>query len=133
MATGLFSNPCRPGEHEIHFKSSLTNPTTGILFFADEVKYHLNVVEAAESPSIPLQGTSTNGDFKVEINWTSSDIGSENIFGIKIMDANKQTLSGATYDVMLVKGDQHLNETRRSNQTARSTKVHLPRRRSVHS
>jgi hypothetical protein len=62
-----------PGEHEIHFKSSLTNPTTGILFFADEVKYHLNVVEAAESPSNSTSGQST--------------------------------------DVMLLKGDQHLNKT----------------------
>jgi hypothetical protein len=108
-----------PGKDEIHFKSSLTNPTTGILFFADDVKYHLNVVaEAAESPSIPLQGTSTSGDFKVEINWTSAAIGSENTFAIKIMNAAGQTLSGATYDVMLFKGDQHLNETHRPGQTA---------------
>jgi hypothetical protein len=43
--------PLPPGKHEIHFKSSLTNPITGILFFADDVKYHLDAVEAAESPS----------------------------------------------------------------------------------
>jgi hypothetical protein len=51
--------PLPPGEHEIHFKSSLTNPTTGILFFADEVKYHLSVVETAESPSNSTSGQST--------------------------------------------------------------------------
>jgi hypothetical protein len=55
----IFLEPLPPGEHETHFKSSLTNPTTGILFFADEVKYHLNVVEAAESPSNSTSGQST--------------------------------------------------------------------------
>jgi hypothetical protein len=56
----IILEPLPPGEHEIHFKSSLTNPTTGILFFADEVKYHLNVVvEAAESPSNSTSGQST--------------------------------------------------------------------------
>jgi hypothetical protein len=53
----IILEPLPPGEHEIHFKSSLTNPTTGILFFADEVKYHLNVVaEVAESPSNSTSG-----------------------------------------------------------------------------
>jgi hypothetical protein len=53
----LIFEPMPPGEHEIDIKSSLTNPTTGILFFADEVKYHLNVVaEAAEVHPIPLRG-----------------------------------------------------------------------------
>ena len=55
----IILEPLPPGEHETHFKSSLTNPTTGILFFADEVKYHLNVVEAAESPSNSTSGQST--------------------------------------------------------------------------
>jgi hypothetical protein len=53
----LIFEPMPPGEHEIDIKSSLTNPTTGILFFADEVKYHLNVVaEVAESPSNSTSG-----------------------------------------------------------------------------
>jgi hypothetical protein len=56
----LIFEPMPPGEHEIHIKSSLTNPTTGILFFADEVKYHLNVVEAAESLSNSTSGNATN-------------------------------------------------------------------------
>jgi hypothetical protein len=47
----IILEPLAPGKHEIHFKSSLTNPITGILFFADDVEYHLNAVEAAESPS----------------------------------------------------------------------------------
>jgi hypothetical protein len=32
-----------PGKHNIHFKASLTNPTTGILFYNDDVKYTINV------------------------------------------------------------------------------------------
>jgi hypothetical protein len=55
----IILEPLPPGEHEIHFKNSLTNPTTGILFFADEVKYHLSVVETAESPSNSTSGQST--------------------------------------------------------------------------
>lgn len=35
--------PLKLGIHEIHFKASLTNPTTGILFFNDDVKYKLNI------------------------------------------------------------------------------------------
>ena len=34
------------------------------------------------------------------------------------MDAEQEALSGATYDVMLFKGDQHLNETHTPGQTA---------------
>jgi hypothetical protein len=52
----IILEPLPPGEHEIFFKSSLTNPTTGILFFNSDVKYHLNVVEAAESPSNSTSG-----------------------------------------------------------------------------
>lgn len=32
-----------PGKHDIHFKASLTNPTTSIPFYNDDVKYTLNV------------------------------------------------------------------------------------------
>jgi hypothetical protein len=56
----IILEPLPPGEHEVHFKSSLTNPTTGILYFADDVKYHLNVVEAAESLSNSTSGNATN-------------------------------------------------------------------------
>lgn len=35
--------PLTPGKHDIHFKASLTNPTTGILFYNDDVKYTINV------------------------------------------------------------------------------------------
>lgn len=55
----IILEPLPPGVHEIHFKSSLTNPTTGILFFTDDVKYHLNIVETADSPSNSTSGQST--------------------------------------------------------------------------
>jgi hypothetical protein len=39
----IILEPLPVGEHEIHFKNSLTNPKTGALFFSDDVKYHLIV------------------------------------------------------------------------------------------
>ena len=35
--------PLSPGKHDIQFKASLTNPTTGILFYNDDLKYTINV------------------------------------------------------------------------------------------
>lgn len=35
--------PLPPGKHSVHFKASLTNPTTGILFYSDDLRYTLNV------------------------------------------------------------------------------------------
>jgi hypothetical protein len=35
--------PLKPGNHVIHFKASLTNPTTGILYFNEDTKYNLIV------------------------------------------------------------------------------------------
>jgi hypothetical protein len=50
----IILEPLPPGEHEILFKESLTNPITGILLFSQESKYHLNIVQAAEAHRIPL-------------------------------------------------------------------------------
>jgi hypothetical protein len=55
----IILEPLPPGEHEILFKESLTNPITGILLFSQETKYHLNLVEAAESPSNSTSGQSS--------------------------------------------------------------------------
>jgi hypothetical protein len=35
--------PLPPGKHDIHFKASLTNPTTGIISYSDDLKYTVNV------------------------------------------------------------------------------------------
>jgi hypothetical protein len=116
----IILEPLPPGKHEIHFKAILTNPQTGVLVYSDDLLYHVNVAEEIPS-SIRLNGTSTGGKFQVEVNWTSADIGSENTFFIKMRDAGGQELKGATYDVMLLKGDQLLAKTR-SNQTAMEQK-----------
>jgi hypothetical protein len=34
--------PLSPGKHDIHFKASLNNPTTGTLFYNDDLKYTIN-------------------------------------------------------------------------------------------
>lgn len=39
----IILEPLPPGKHEIHFKASLTNPTTRILFYSDDLKYNANV------------------------------------------------------------------------------------------
>jgi hypothetical protein len=46
------------------------------------------------------------------------DIGSENTFSIKIMDASGHEIPEATCDIILCKGDQHLGETHRADQKA---------------
>lgn len=113
--------PLSPGQHEVHFKASLSNPTTGILFYSDDVKYHLNIVEEDSGPML-LAGSSTSGEFNVEMEWTSNDIGNENIFVVKIMNSEGSILTNATYDIMVYRGDQHLDETHRSGQTASEQK-----------
>jgi hypothetical protein len=35
--------PLPLGKHDIHFKASLTNPITGIIFYSDDLKYTVNV------------------------------------------------------------------------------------------
>ena len=35
--------PLETGMHQVHYKATLTNPTTGILLFNDDVRYNLNV------------------------------------------------------------------------------------------
>jgi len=114
----MILEPLALGQHTINFKASLTDPTTNILFYSDDVTYHLTVVEAEESAPIQLAGESTTGKFKVLLEWTSDDIGSENIFSVKIMDTNGVQLEDATYDMMIFKGDKHLDETHRSDQAA---------------
>lgn len=115
----VFLEPLQPGTHDLRLTVSVTNPIKPEYNYAADWTYHL-IVEGGQL--IPLQGTSSTRDFRVEINWTSADIGSENTFSLKLMDANGQELRDATYDVMLFKGEMHLDETHRSDQTAREQK-----------
>lgn len=116
----IILEPLPPGKHEIHFMASLTDPVTNILFYSDDLKYDLNVVE--QNGTILLLGSSPSGKFNVEVEWTADDIGSENIFNIEIKDANGDILNDATYDVMLFRGEQRLDETHRSAQTTSEQK-----------
>ncbi len=68
--------------------------------------------------SIALEGESTTGMFRVEVGWTPGDIGSENHFMIEIMDEQGNHLDEATYDIVLLKDGEHLDDTHRTNQTA---------------
>jgi hypothetical protein len=36
---------------------------------------------------IMLEGTSSGGNFRVQISWTSNDIGAENTFDVRLFDA----------------------------------------------
>ena len=52
--------PLPPGKHDIHFKASLTNPTTGILFYSDDLKYTVNVEDVADTENATSIGSGTN-------------------------------------------------------------------------
>jgi hypothetical protein len=68
--------------------------------------------------AIALEGESTTGMFHIAVGWTSADIGSENHFEIEIMDEQGNHLDDATYDIVLLKDGEHIDETHRTNQTA---------------
>lgn len=71
-----------------------------------------------EGEAMAIEGESTTGMFHVAINWTSADIGSENHFEIEIMDEQGNHLDDATYDIVLLKDGEHIDDTHRTNQTA---------------
>jgi hypothetical protein len=72
---------------------------------------------------IHLVTTSDQGTFKVEINWTSSDIGKENTFDIGFFDSNtSQQLEMVKYDIELLKDGKEIDGALRINQTATEQK-----------
>lgn len=68
--------------------------------------------------AIALEGESTTGMFHVSVGWTSADIGSENHFEIEIMNDEGNHLDDATYDIVLLRDGEHIDDTHRTNQTA---------------
>jgi hypothetical protein len=75
-------------------------------------------VGSNELPII-LRGTSASGKYDVEIGWMPNDIGQDNSFNLRFFDAENQTeISGATYSIMLFRGDRHLAESHRDQQTS---------------
>jgi hypothetical protein len=136
-------HPLPVGEHTIHFKAAIADPSaTNPFNFVTDVKYQLTVSGTAAQPStntteqeaanatdnatsaaatnepIMLQATSSSGNFKVQVNWTSDDIGKDNIFDLKFFDAKTgDEISNPNYSIMLFKGEQHLDKTHREDQT----------------
>ncbi|CAN5346618.1 hypothetical protein BH18THE2_BH18THE2_30340 [soil metagenome] len=75
--------------------------------------------------TIPLQGTSSGGTFKIIVNWTTNDIGKENIFDIKFLDAKSgQEIQNASYYVMLFREARQKQPTD-NNQNTTSASVFL--------
>lgn len=66
---------------------------------------------------IMLEGTTEDENYVVEVEWVSADIGEENMFTIMIMDEEGNHLEDAMYDIMLLRDDQVLQETVRTDQT----------------
>jgi hypothetical protein len=72
---------------------------------------------------IHLVTASDQGTFKVEINWTSSDIGKENTFDIGFFDSNtSEQLEMVKYDIELLKDGKGIDGTLRVNQTTTEQK-----------
>jgi len=122
----ILLEPLPPGEHEIHFKAALGDPSDVGSIFALDVLYRLTVLEAAQEKGVDqpilLEGSTTSGNFKVQVNWTSNDIGKDNTFAVKFFDDQGNELSDATYSIMVFKGEERLNDTHRENQnTAEQT------------
>jgi hypothetical protein len=116
----VFLEPLPPGEHDLHLTVSVANPINPQYNYAAEWTYHLIISEAstASTPAL-LQGTSSSGKFKVQVNWTSNDIGQDNTFDLKFIDATSgDEISNSKYSIMLFKGEEHLNESHREDQTA---------------
>ncbi len=134
-------------EHTIHFRGGIVDPTaTSNINFVTDVIYHLTISDDAEATTqtnektaaatttnattttttagndqepIMLEGTSSSGNFNVKVNWTSNDIGAENTFDLKFFDAaSGNEISNPTYSVMLFKGQEHLDDSHREDQTA---------------
>jgi hypothetical protein len=118
----VFLEPLSPGEHLLHLTVSAANPINPEHNYAADWTYHLiisNATEPSQQTPILLEGTSSSGNFNVQVNWTSNDIGQENKFDLKFLDAGTgDEIANPTYSIMLFKGEQHLNESHREGQTA---------------
>ncbi len=117
----VFLEPLPPGEHMLHLTVSVANPINPEYSYAADWTYRLIISNETSSLQTPilLQGTSSSGNFNVQVNWTSNDIGQDNKFDLKFFDAStRDEISNPTYSIMLLKGGQHLDESHREGQTA---------------
>lgn len=87
----------------------------------ENLKKAFNLQLGTLSPPIALEAKSTSGTYIVHVDWSSNEIGKENVFGINITDADGNKLD-ATYDIMLYKDGKHLDSTHRASQMAAEQK-----------
>lgn len=72
-----------------------------------------------EGEPITFNGTSTGGKYNVTVVWTPADIGSESEFRLDFKPASGEGEQFVvTYDIMLLKDGEHLDETHRGGQEA---------------
>lgn len=72
-----------------------------------------------QPPPIMLEALSDQGTFRVEVAWTSADIGADNTFGIHFIEPETNIeLEDIRYDILLFSGDNTVQQLRRIDQTS---------------
>jgi hypothetical protein len=70
-------------------------------------------------PPIMLEALSDQGTFRVEVAWTSADIGADNTFGIRFIEPETNIeLEDIRYDILLFRGDNTVQQLSRIDQTS---------------
>jgi hypothetical protein len=72
-----------------------------------------------QPPPIMLEALSDQGTFRVEVAWTSADIGADNTFGIRFIEPETNIeLEDIRYDILLFREDNTVQQLRRIDQTS---------------
>jgi hypothetical protein len=72
-----------------------------------------------QPPPIMLEALSDQGTFRVEVAWTSANIGADNTFGIHFIEPETNIeLEDIRYDILLFSGDNTVQQLRRMDQTS---------------
>jgi hypothetical protein len=87
-------------------------------------------VSSSSSKGVPEGDTSPPDNqsiFNAQITWTPNDIGKENTFNIKFINASSGSeLQDIKYDIMIFENGYHLAETHRANQLNNTQKYVFP-------
>lgn len=76
---------------------------------------------AGQGQPITLQGTSAGGTYDITVDWTPAALGAENEFRLNFdlaQAAPDEELFVVTYDIMLLKDGEHIDESHREGQEA---------------
>lgn len=76
---------------------------------------------AGQDQPITLQGTSAGGTYDITVNWTPAALGAENEFRLNFdlaQGAPDEEVFVVTYDIMLLKDGEHIDESHREGQEA---------------